>query len=231
MPGRNLPDSSPTRSTLRHFHVPTDACLILHRNVHLWHDAVHHVIISASGKICINRADSSAVLASKLTFKTPSQSRDPSFVKRYTVDCPFFGELTDEHSRSLISDADHILSNPSLPNHISLHLLHMVTNFLKDDVSWPLGLSRFYLGLIPHLLPPATSQESLSVDSNRLVTHLAHSCHQHGIRLAARIWGIIVCHYVSGMSPSRVRGRLDRHSLLHNSNLTLPDHLQYLLHL
>ena len=45
-----------------------------------------------------------------------------------------------------------MLTNTSLPNPLLSHLLHMVTHLFKDNVSWPLGSSRFYLGLIPPLL-------------------------------------------------------------------------------
>jgi hypothetical protein len=147
------------------------------------------------------------------------------------VDCPFFEDLRDEYSHSLISDVDHMLTNTSLPIPLSSHLLHMVPHLFKDDVSWPLGSSRFYLGLIPPLLPPSASKQSLSDEANRPITRLAHSCHLYSIRLTGRIWGIVVRHYLTETSLTRVRGCLDRDSLLRKAHLAFPTHLQYLLKL
>jgi len=102
----------------------------------------------------------------------------------------------------------------------------MVTHLFKDNVSWPLGSLRFYLGLIPHLLPPTESQKLLPDESNRLLTwRLRHSCHVFGIRLAAHIWGTVVRHYVETTSPPRARGQLDRNAMLRNAGLTLPPYL------
>jgi hypothetical protein len=147
------------------------------------------------------------------------------------VECPFFEHLRDEYSRLLISDVDHMLANTSLPNSLSSHLLHMVTHLFKDGVSWPLGSSRFYLGLIPPLLPPNLLNESLSLEATRLITRLAHSCHSHAIRLTGRIWGIVVRQYTAATSPSKAHTKSDRDALLRNSQLALPPHLHYLLKL
>jgi hypothetical protein len=57
-----------------------------------------------------------------------------------------------------------------------------------------LGPSRFYLGLVPPLLP-TVSHQSLPDKSQHLLTRLAHSCHLYAIRLAACIWGIVFRHY------------------------------------
>jgi hypothetical protein len=147
------------------------------------------------------------------------------------VECHFFEHLRDEYSSLLVSDVDHMLSNTSLPNPLLSHILHMVTHLFKDNVSWPLGSSRFYLGLIPPLLPPNLLNESLSLEATRLVTRLAHSCHSHAIRLTARIWGTVVRHYIAATSPSKAPTKSDREALLRNSQLALPPHLHYLLKL
>jgi hypothetical protein len=64
-------------------------------------------------------------------------------------------------------------------------------------------------------------------------TRLAHSCYLYAIRLAARIWGAVIRHYLSATSKpgASARGTVNRDALLRASNLRLPPHLHYLLHL
>ncbi|SRR6266403_5804768 len=85
-----------------------------------------------------------------------------------------------------------------------------------------------YLPSYPNLLRTIHSP----VGSHHLA-RLAHRCHTHAIRLAARIWGTIVLHHHSTTSESKLGAgiRVSRVALLHDSNLSLPPHLQCLLHL
>jgi len=148
------------------------------------------------------------------------------------VHCPLFDKLRDEYSQALVSDAEHILNNLTLPTTISSHLVRVITHLFRDDSSWPLHSSRFYLGLLPPLLPPTTSHKSLAPDSQRALTRLAQSCHTSAIRLTVRIWGMALRHYLEMSSTSGSRAvRTNRDALLRNSKLSLPPHLNYLLHL
>ena len=124
-----------------------------------------------------------------------------------------------------------MLANTFLPNPLFSDLLHMVSHLSKDDVTRPLGSSRFYLGIIPPLLLPNLLNESLSLEATRLITCLAHFCHSHAIRFTGHIWGIVVRHYIAATSPSKAHTNSDRDALLRSSQLALPPHLHYLLKL
>ena len=119
---------------------------------------------------------------------------------------------------------DQLEGSPTNRSHTPAHLF-------QDDSSWPLHSSRFYLGLLPSLLPPTTSLQSLTTQSQRLLTRLTHSCHTSAIRLAARIWGLVVRDYLSLTRKPGSSRPANRDSLLRASKLSLPPHLQFLLHL
>jgi hypothetical protein len=147
------------------------------------------------------------------------------------VHCPRFSNLRDEYSKSLLSDTERLMSDSNLPPPLLSHLQRTTVHLFQDNSSWPLhSSSRFYLGLLPPLLPPTTSSQSLTTQSQRLLTRLAHSCHTSAIRLAARIGGLVVRDYLSSTRKPSFRPA-NRDSLLRASNLTLPPHLQFLLHL
>jgi hypothetical protein len=147
------------------------------------------------------------------------------------VHCPAFNALRDESQKSLEADTERVLAQLSLPPSVTSYLEHAITHIFQDDTCWPLHSSRFYLGLLPPLLPPPMTLDSVTGESHRLLLRLANSCHTSAIRLAARIWGSAVRHYLSLTGKSGARRPLTRESLLHSSNLSLPTHLQYLLHI
>ena len=145
------------------------------------------------------------------------------------VHCEHFHNLRHEYSTSLTTEIETSLTDSSLPTHISVHLLHVATHLFHDNSSWPLHSSRYYLGLLPSLLPPTQSHQPLSDEMQRLITRIAHSCHLHAIRLTARIWGTVVRQYLSSTMTSGTRGSAKRDNLLRTSKLTLPSHLHTLL--
>jgi hypothetical protein len=79
--------------------------------------------------------------------------------------CPRFSNLRDEYSKSLLSDTQRLMSDSDLPPPLSSHLQHTTAHLFQDDSSWPLHSSCFYLGLLPPLLPPTTSSQSLTTKS------------------------------------------------------------------
>jgi hypothetical protein len=141
------------------------------------------------------------------------------------VHCPAFQDLRDEYTQSLISDMAHSLCGTSTLDHLRSHVTHVVTHLFRDDDSWPLGSSLFYLGLLPPLLPTTCPYSSLSMDAHRLLTRVAHSCHHSAIRLAARIWGMVLRR--SALHNSSQPQGLDVGS--RSSALPLPPHLQHFL--
>lgn len=145
------------------------------------------------------------------------------------VHCQRFQDLRDEYSKSFAFDIENSVKD-SLPTQILLHVLHVVAHIFCNNPSWPWPLhsSCVYLGLLLSLLPPRQSHQALSDESQRLLTRTAHSCHLHSIRLAARIWGIVVRHYLSSTRTFGARGTEKRDALLRTSKLTLPPHLHYL---
>ncbi|KAN0126468.1 hypothetical protein V8E52_000108 [Russula decolorans] len=147
------------------------------------------------------------------------------------VHCPSFQHLRDEYSGSLISEVEGALTDSTLPTSALNHILRVATHLFRDDSSWPLHASRFYLGLLPPLLPTTVSYHTLSGMSHRLLTRIAHSCHRHAIRLAARIWGSVIRHHLSSSSKPVARRTSTRESVLCDAHLTLPPHLEYLLHI
>ena len=147
------------------------------------------------------------------------------------VNCPTFQHLRDEYSGSLISEVEGALTDSTLPPSVLEHILSVATHLFRDDSSWPLQSSRFYLGLLPPLLPTTVTYQTLPGTSHRLLSRIACSCHLHAIRLAARIWGSVLRHHLSSSSKPVARGPSTRESLLHDGHLTLPPHLTYLLHI
>ena len=145
------------------------------------------------------------------------------------VHCPLFQPLRDEYSANLLADTRRILTKSTLPNPTINHLVCVASHLFQDDPSWPIQSSRFYLGLSPPLLPPTNPLHTLSTESQRCLTRLAHSFHIHAIRLAARIWGMVIRHHTS--TTSNGSSEKTRESLLRGSHLSLPPHLHYLLHL
>ena len=125
---------------------------------------------------------------------------DPHYV--FVVHCSTFQDLRDEYSRSLVLGPSNSLCWAALSDSIRSHVDHIVVHLFRDDASWPLGSSLFYLGLLPPLLPNNFPYSSLSTVSRRLLTCMAHSCHPSAIRLAGRIWGMVVPHYASTKSLS-----------------------------
>jgi hypothetical protein len=145
--------------------------------------------------------------------------------------CPFFQHFRDEYSVTLMADTRRLLSDSSLPPDMVSHVTRVASHLFRDHSSWPLHSSRFHLGLLPPLLPTRTS--SLPIESQRCLTRLANTLHLSAIRLAGRIWGAILRHHLAmpkhaAHNPKKPR---TRQTVLQNSNLTLPSHLSYLLHL
>jgi hypothetical protein len=140
------------------------------------------------------------------------------------VTCPAFHGLRAEYSHALVSDISRALGGSTLPPSLAPHLERVAAHLFHDNECWPLGSSRFFLGILPPLLPATCVPSSLSLDANRLVSRVAHSCHMSAIHLAARIWGLVTRHHTSNASapPSQERSR--------DADLVLPDHLRHLLH-
>ena len=143
------------------------------------------------------------------------------------VHCRQFQDLRNEYSNSLASDIQTILTNTSLPASISSHITNVGSNLFRDDESWPLHSSHFYLGVLPPLLPPSTPRHSLTTESHRTLTRLGNSCHLSAIRLTARIWGAVLRHYISTTSQRKPKRSLEE--VLQASNLHLPSHLNHIL--
>lgn len=131
------------------------------------------------------------------------------------------------HMMSLVVAGSCILNSSALSDHILSHLECIITNLFCVGPSWPLASSQFYLGLVSPLLPSNKSLLSYSPDVWCIFSCLVHSCHLHSICLTAQIWGLALCHYLSATSI----GVAHRESSLCDISLTLPLHLQYLLHL
>ena len=141
--------------------------------------------------------------------------------------CPAFQGLRNEYSQSLISDTSHYLCGASLPEPIRSHIDHITTHLFQDDDSWPLGSSRFYLGLVPPLLPHPGHCPPLNADAHRLLLRVAHSCHSSAIRLAARIWGSVLRHSTPTLSPPARASDLGSRGS-HGADLALPPYLRHL---
>ena len=117
------------------------------------------------------------------------------------VHCLPFQHLRDKYSSLLLSDSRGILGDLTLTPSTLSHLDRVVTNLFRDHECWPLASSRFYLGLLPPLLPTSTPLHLLPVESRHLLTRLAHCCHTSAIRLSARIWGLLIWH---SLPPSKL---------------------------
>jgi hypothetical protein len=95
------------------------------------------------------------------------------------VHCPFFQDLRDEYSELLFSETTRILiiSDSTLPVSTLSHLVRFTRHLFRDDSFWPLASSRFYLGLLPPLLPKPSltihSQPSPSLTVSLLISHTA----------------------------------------------------------
>jgi hypothetical protein len=135
------------------------------------------------------------------------------------VHCPHFTNLRNEYSKLLLSDTEHLTSDSTLPLPILSHLQRTTAHLFQDDSSWLLH-SCFYLGLLPPLLPSTTPFQSLTTELQRLITRLTHSCHTSAIRLAARIWGLVVRDYLSSTGKPGSRRPANRDSLLRASKLS-----------
>ncbi len=145
------------------------------------------------------------------------------------VHCPSFDHLRDEYSHTLVSATQSILKDAALSTPVHSHLDRVASSLFRDDAIWPLASSRFYLGLLPPLLPLSTLHDPLQGESPRVFTRLAHTCHTYSIRLAARIWGLVSRQRSFPTANRFGDRRLSTASLLQSSNLSLPPHLHHLL--
>ena len=143
------------------------------------------------------------------------------------VHCPFFDDLRDEYTNTLISDSQRLLRDIVLTPPLVSHLERVRSSLFRDAPSWPLASSLFYLGLLPPLLPTTTPNPSLPPESHHVFTCLAHSWHTSAIRLAARIWGKVLQQHLS--STHDASSGASRTDMLHDLRRTLPHHLRQLL--
>ena len=141
------------------------------------------------------------------------------------VHCLAFQGLQNEYSQWVILDTSHYLCGATLPDPIHSHINHIITHLFWDDDSWLLGSSRFYLGLLPPLLPNPGRCPPPNADAPCLLAHVAHSCHTSAIHLAAHIWGSVMWHSALGASPPSHGSDLGLHGL----DLALPSHLRHFL--
>ena len=125
----------------------------------------------------------------------------------------------------------HTLSGVDSLDTLRPRLTHIVTHLFRDDDCWPLGSSLFCMGPLLPLLPPNHSPSSLSGDSHRLLTRVAHSLSAIQLAanmLAANIMGMVLRHYGSTVpSPSSGQAVGVQAS---RPSFVLPSHLQHLLH-
>ncbi len=110
------------------------------------------------------------------------------------IHCLPFQHLCDEYSSLLLLESQRILGDLTLPPSTLSHLDRVVTYLFRDDGCWPLASSRFYLGLLPPLLPTTTPLHSLPFESRRVLACLAHCCYTYASPLTTHIWGIVTRH-------------------------------------
>ena len=70
-----------------------------------------------------------------------------------SVVCPTFHSLRTEYSHALVSDILRALSHggTTLPPSLLPHIERVAAHLFQDDDCWPLGSSRFFLGILPPL--------------------------------------------------------------------------------
>jgi len=73
------------------------------------------------------------------------------------VTCPAFHDLRTEYSHALVLETSRALTGATLPPTLLPRIEHLAARLFQDDECWPLGSSRFFLGLLPSLLPEPAS--------------------------------------------------------------------------
>jgi hypothetical protein len=129
-----------------------------------------------------------------------------------TIRGPGFAALRDEIIRSILDTTCNILHDADIPLSKVLRVKFIASQLFKDDACWPLGSSRYYLGLTPPL--------STIISQQRIRAKINIVWHTASIRLAGRIWG----------EWQRRRARLNRIAARRDLRPTieLPDFLGHL---
>ncbi|KAF9255602.1 hypothetical protein L218DRAFT_883808, partial [Marasmius fiardii PR-910] len=134
------------------------------------------------------------------------------------VTCSRFDAMRGEACTTILSETKKILDNSAtLEEEMVTHLLMMARNLFTDhEDTWPLHLSRYYLGT----LPPLPYHASGTVETRRLTARIYKGWHSIAIRLAGRIWG----------EYKRLKRTPFTRPAQSSTDVTkeLPDHLRYL---
>jgi hypothetical protein len=136
------------------------------------------------------------------------------------VHCPTFDSLRHNYHTNLSLDVMRLLAGLPTHPHLYSHLKNVLDNLFGDRQPWPLASSRFYLGLLPPLIPPSINPSSLSPAVFRLTSKFAHRCHTSAIRLTAQIWGLVLRN-PTFPAPNSATSTSNFHP-------SLPDHLLFL---
>ncbi|KAK6988969.1 hypothetical protein R3P38DRAFT_2572315, partial [Favolaschia claudopus] len=95
-------------------------------------------------------------------------------------------------SETILSSTNQKLDDSRIDRLHKTRLLYVAKSLFRDDGSWPLGHSLYYLGQLPNLdmaFPPSQTSDELS--RRKLLHHLAADWHLASIRLAGRIFGCL----------------------------------------
>lgn len=133
------------------------------------------------------------------------------------VDCAAFAHLRLEALESVVRDITGLLAPEDRQSYVAPPFADDVRRltsvlFVDDASAWPMGVSRYYLGM----LPPIPATRDLSVAHGRCLARVLACWHVGCIRLAARIWG----QYKRSLSPLPQRSP---------APIVLPEPLEYLL--
>ncbi|KAI0361274.1 hypothetical protein OH77DRAFT_1391885 [Trametes cingulata] len=133
------------------------------------------------------------------------------------VQCPSFDGLRQSALQDLIRDTSEQLAAAETTPPLTEVVLRITSALFSDSVDvWPQYTSRYYFGTMP---PLRCTTASNMPATQRLLTRVVHGWHIASIRLAGRIWGV----YKRRTSPRRSAASPA-------DGLSLPPHLQYLLH-
>ncbi|KAI0373551.1 hypothetical protein BV20DRAFT_962736 [Pilatotrama ljubarskyi] len=133
------------------------------------------------------------------------------------VECPSFDGLRQSALQDLIRDTSEQLAAAETTPPLTDVVLRITSALFSDSIDvWPQYTSRYYFGTMP---PLRSTTGSHTPAIRRLLARVVHGWHTASIRLAGRIWGVYkrrISPRPSAVSPAEV--------------LSLPPHLQYLLH-
>ncbi|KAJ8095721.1 hypothetical protein PM082_022828 [Marasmius tenuissimus] len=102
------------------------------------------------------------------------------------VRCPRFADWRTETAAKIALSTKSALSSGVLSRAESDHITSIAEVLLRDHHIWPLGLSKFYFGLVPPI--PDGARCTQSPDARRTRVKIAMTWHNMLITFTARIW-------------------------------------------